>query len=227
MPRVRSELRRKIIEAVDGACIGVVLHGASGSGRTTLIQECLRAAQRENLAQVSTTDGDKPRPWDEILIEWSEQPSVIALEGHAHTPLANHLLDHGRPGLILIRSNRPVKELEDRGVVHMSPPPLSIEELGIWLDFEGTDRRQASTIHKRTRGLPGAVAGVLGRNPVPTDLDAMSQSLLEATHRGPVTVEDLAQLGISEHALLDLAEPLLDRGLLTEVDKGAALAPSR
>jgi biotin operon repressor len=77
--------------------------------------------------------------------------------------------------------------------------------------------------------LPSAVRAYVGptgaTNPVLTD---NQRRLLDATRGGARSVEDLAAgLGLSEHALVDLAEELLDKGLLVEVDDGAALAASR
>jgi eukaryotic-like serine/threonine-protein kinase len=64
----------------------------------------------------------------------------------------------------------------------------------------------------------------LARDP----LTPRREALLAAVADGAVSVSELATaLGMGPHAVLDLAEPLLDAGLLVEVDEGAALAAGR
>jgi hypothetical protein len=93
------------------------------------------------------------------------------------------------------------------------------------LDLVGEDRRRAKGVHHASRGLPSAVLGLVRKDPLPDDLSPKERALLRAAAVASIRVEKAArQLGMSEHALLDLAEPLLDRGLLTEVDEGSAFA---
>ena len=82
---------------------------------------------------------------------------------------------------------------------------------------------------QRTRGLPSAVRAYVGPSVTPDPkLTDEQRRLLDATRAGARSLEDLAAgLGLSEHALVDLAEELLDMGLLVEIDDGAALAASR
>ena len=57
-------------------------------------------------------------------------------------------------------------------------------------------------------------------------LTAAGRALLAAVTDGPVSIAELASaLEMGAHALLDVAEPLLDAGLLVEVDDGASLGP--
>lgn len=234
MHREREVLRRSVVEVADGGSVVVIVHGPDGSGRSTLIREALAAARREGLAVVPSTargpGGLVPRPWKALVEELSARRSAIWLEAeHPSTEPTLARILSGRIGaLALVRSSAPVPHLLALGARHLSPPPLSIEEITTLLGAFGADISAAADILRACCGRPGAIRGLLTRRALPEDLDTRQHELLAATSQGPVPVRKLAaMLGMGEHALLDLAEPLLDRGLLVERDDGRALERGR
>jgi len=102
-------------------------------------------------------------------------------------------------------------------------PPMSASEIAELLQRAGRDPAGAAPLRARTQGRPGAVARrILGDS---SGACAAARALLARLRDGPQQIDALARsLGLSELALLDLADPLLDRGLLMEVDEGCGLA---
>ena len=73
--------------------------------------------------------------------------------------------------------------------------------------------------------MPGALLALLNSplERIP-GLGEQERTLLSLTADRGMRVDELARrLGIGEHALIDLAEPLLDRGLLLEEEDGDRL----
>jgi hypothetical protein len=229
MRREREALRRFVAAACEGNTGVAVVHGPQGCGRRTLISEAVTAARREGLRVIEGL-ATEPRALLEGL-RLQERYTLIWCEddGRRTTELAGRLMAEQLPALLLIRALRPVMPLTGLGARHLSPTPLAEEHVATLLELAGQDPRDAKQLVERTRGLPGAVMGYV--NPpsagVP-GLTAPQVELLKATAHGAMTVEDLAALlGVGEHQLLDLAEPLLDKGLLQELEDGAALKAVR
>jgi hypothetical protein len=92
----------------------------------------------------------------------------------------------------------------------------------------GQDLERAALVHRRSKGLPGRVLQQMQPALEAASLDQSQLSILDATSAGPVRLPELARrLGLGEHQLVDIAEPLLDRGLLVEIDDGAALSATK
>ncbi len=226
MSRVREPLRQAVVALSEGRGGVIVLHGSEGSGRKTLIREAAAAALREGIPVIT-----RPRPGADLLETIAGGgPSVLPLDGG--TALARRacelVLTERRAVLCLVRADRPLLALGRLGARHLAPPPLGVEEVGQLMAIWRHDPIHAAILHRVTRGLPGALVGQLRRSRRPSSLSEQERELLEATAEAAVPIPELAErLSLSELALVDLAEPLLDRGLLVEIDGGASLRAAR
>ncbi|NOY27982.1 MAG: serine/threonine-protein kinase PknK [Oligoflexia bacterium] len=227
MFRTREALRRLVVRALDGQPVTVVVHGSSGSGRSALIREATAAAQREGMQMVRIQAGaDATTAVDTIVAESQRQASVVILDARMpQVPTIAARLYAGRvPALILIRSDRPLPALLSLGARHVSPVPLSLHETELLMVHLGHDPAQAAELHKLSGGRPGALKTLLGRDALPSDISGRERDILLAASRGPAAIIDLARrLNMKEHDLLDIVEPLLDRGLLTETRDGTSV----
>ena len=126
------------------------------------------------------------------------------------------------PGITLLRAESP-PPASSRSVC-VRPARLSEADLAKMLSSAGLLQSSAPDIHRMTRGHPGVVRDDIRHRGLPSDLTTAQRSLLAAVSTEPRSLYVLARcLGLSEHDLLDLAEPLLERGLLEARDGGAAL----
>ncbi len=227
MDREREMLRRSVVALVDGGPGLVVVHGKTGSGRRTLIREALRAARREGLEVFEGRDAKDVL----ALVSARTSPSVVALNflGRDTVAAVSRILVRRLPVLVLVRSERPLMSLTGVGARHLSPPRLTERHVGLLLQHYGGDVGRAKEIQQRTRGLPGAVRAYVGPDASePHQLTEEQRRLLTETAGGARPLADLAEaLGLTEHDLVDLAEELIDLGLLVEIDDGASLAAAR
>ncbi len=226
MRKEREVLRRAVVAATSGTPGVVVLHGPRGSGRRTLIRECVQHARREGLAVVDSAETGKSFMQ---TLRSSPDVLVVPLDGNRKISVrvAEKILREALPVLALLRADQPVLSLQRLGARHMVPPPLRQRDLALLLHAYVQEPSRAGELHEATRGLPSAVRAHLRtrRVDVPQDLDAAERELLTATTSGPVRISVLATLmGLSEHGVVDVAESLLDRGVLVEADEGAAFA---
>jgi hypothetical protein len=153
----------------------------------------------------------------------------VPLDGAQETALevARAVLVQGLPVLCLVRASQPLLPLARLGARHLSPPALQPGEVARLMRLYRYDPAQAEALQRATRGLPGAVTGQLRRGG-PVALSAPERRLLAAAAGQPAPIPELARsLELSEHELVDLAEPLLDRGLLVELEDGASLMTAR
>ncbi|HJN73191.1 MAG TPA: serine/threonine-protein kinase [Myxococcota bacterium] len=228
MTREREVLRKTVAAAVDGKPGLVVIHGPTGSGRHTLIREALSAGRREGAGVIEGIPD--PRGLLDHL-RHASRPTLVATrsEGRATTDVAARILGERLPALLLVRADRPLMTLSALGARHLSPSTLTPAQVALILEAFGLDPGRAVEIRRRTRGLPGAVLGYA--QPPAEGISGLSEEqrgLLEATASGKVGVAELARmLGVSEHTIIDWAEPLLDLGLLEELDDGSALQAVR
>ena len=224
MGKERDQLRRALVDVLGGGRSMVVLHGPTGSGRQAMIREVMQAARREGVRIVQPGDRDM------IVSELGTGEScVLAMDGGAPggESLLLQLLLAPASALILVRSDRPMLGLARRGARHLQPPPLSLEEVTALLDSVGQDRHRAEVIHRRSAGLPGAVHGILSPVPV-ASLSPTARTVLENLRTGALTVPALARrMDLGEHALLDLIEPMIDRGLVVASADGVWLSVPR
>lgn len=227
MHRERAALRRMVCQAADGLSVVAVLHGPAGSGRSTLIREATEAARREDmqlLRHQPTATGSEVV--EAIVSAAHRRPSVVLLDADAAdgARMAARLYARKVPGLIMLRSERPVPALLSLGARHLSPAPLSVPEVAALLEHLGARDADAADLHSLSGGRPGALRAIVARRDLPADISDREREVLLATARGRVEVRTLAaELSMGEHDLLDLVDPLLERGLLGESDDGAYL----
>jgi hypothetical protein len=201
---IRSALREAIAQAQDGARIFALLHGPMGSGRQTLIQEASRIAALGGL--------------DPLILDFGDLHDPSELQG-----VLRDALPQG-PGLCLIRARQAFDDLESLGLLHLRTAPLSTQDISQLMRFCSQDPEPAEVILQQTQGHPAAVWAHLGFPAEEPEAALPEQALLMALLEGPESVEFLAaRLGISEHGVLDLAEPLLDQGAIIELEDGAVL----
>ncbi|MBK7758369.1 MAG: protein kinase [Deltaproteobacteria bacterium] len=227
MRREREALRGLVVAAQQGEGSVVVLHGPDGSGRRTLAAEVQSAARREGFVRLSL--GERPR---ELLPELraAPQPTLVVTESRDRgvIELASRVLAERLRCLLVIVTDRPMVTLGKLGAQHMQPPALGLDQVRQLLSALHRPMDQAEGLLSASKGNPGALVALLS-DPVReiVGLTEPERALLQLTARGPMTIEALAkQLTLGEHALIDLAEPLLDRGLIVELDDGERLAAS-
>jgi len=226
MNAAREPLRQAIVRLTEGRGGVFVVHGQEGSGRRAIIREAVAAARREDLPIIS-----KPLAGHDLTetVTLATAPAILALDGAQPIArqVAEAVLTHQPPVLCLLRSEQTIIPLERMGAKHIRPTPLEIAEVARLMVAYRHDPTHAAVLHRATRGLPGAVYGQL-RQGGASALSAMERRLLVATTRRPVPIPDLSEaLGISELAIVDLAEPLIDRGLMVELEDGACLMAAR
>ncbi|MES2641450.1 MAG: serine/threonine-protein kinase [Myxococcota bacterium] len=227
MTREREILRRHVVDLLDGKPATLVLHGTAGSGRRTLIRECVRAAQREGVRVVP--GGTDRRA---LLTELGQgSPAIVALDGNAPgvEALVVRIITERPPCLTLVRADRPMMKTARLGGRHLCPSPLSLEDVARVLEGLEMDRRRAEEFHKLSRGTPGTLLGLaLGISVADDTLEPIARQVLALISTGPQTITTLAErVGLSEHRLLDHVEPMIDRGLLTASGDGAWLMEAR
>lgn len=222
MAKERETLRRMVAEVLDGAPGVAVLHGAPGAGRRTLIREAVRAAAREGVRSVSPEDG-RARLAARLA---DGGASVLALDGNAPgaESLACHVLAERLPCLVLVRADRPLMRVARLGGKHLRLPPLGPEDVGRVLEALELDRRRAEELHRRSQGHPGTLMALLSGGAPAEDLPGDARRALAELAGGRAGVFDLAErMGLGEHRLLDVVEPLIDRGLVVASSDGAWL----
>lgn len=227
MGRERELLRRHVVDLLDGKPATIVLHGTSGSGRRTLIRECVRAAKREGV-RVVPAGADRRT----LLTELSAGgPALVALDGNAPgvEALVVRIVTERPLALTLIRADRPMMKVARLGGRHVCPPSLGVEDVARVLEGLELDRRRAEELHRLSRGSPGALLGlVLRAGPGEEALEPVARQVLNLLSTGPQLVTALAErVGLSDHRLLDHVEPMIDQGLVTSSSDGAWLMDAR
>ncbi len=222
MKQEREILRRMVALAANGHPEVVVLHGPLGCGRTTLIREALSAARRQGLQVVLSRD-ELP------ALDLGGPPSVVTLDGNRpdHVALIGRILAEDLPWLVLVRADRPLPSLVTRGSRQVIPSRLDREAITTLLQHYGQPTDKADELLEASGGLPGKVRTVIQTAIHPhRSLNRLQRQLLAAVSAGPLNLPALAQhLGIGEHELLDVAEPLIDKGRIVELEGGRALGP--
>lgn len=227
MPRERELLRRHVVDLLDGKPATIVLHGNSGSGRRTLIRECVHAARREGV-RVVPPGADRRTLLAELA---SGSPAIVALDGNAPgvEALIVRIVTERPLALTLVRADRPMMKIARLGGRHLCPPALTVDEVARLLEGLEIDRRRADELFRLSRGSPGALLGLALGTAVASDaLAPVARQVLTLLANGPQTVTVLAErVGFSEHRLLDYIEPLIDQGLVTASADGAWIMDAR
>ncbi len=224
MYKEREILRHAVVDVLQGGRSMFVVHGTAGSGRRALIREAVQACVREGLRLVPP--GDRASILAAVSVGG---PCVVALDGDAEggESLLQQLILTDTPVLVLARVERPMLSLARRGARHLTPPRLSLEEATLLLEAMGYDANRAEVLHRRSAGLPGAIQGLLAPTPL-AGLSASARKVLQHLHNGAVTVPGLAALlELREHQLLDLVEPMMDRGMVVASADGMWLSAVR
>jgi hypothetical protein len=201
-----------------------IVHGIAGSGRRAMIREAVQACVREGVRRVPP--GDRRSILSAVN---AGGPCVVAMDGDAagSEALLQQLIMAEAPALLLARSDRPMLSLARRGARHLTPPRLSMAETTTLIDAMGHDPSRTEAVYRRSAGLPGAIQGLLS----PTTLNALTpvaRQVLQHLNRGALTVPGLAVLlQLREHQLLDLVEPMIDRGMVVASADGMWLSAVR
>ncbi len=224
MARERDQLRRALVETIGGGRSMIVLHGPAGSGRRALIRETVQAARREGVRIVPAGDQDA------IAADLaSGEPCVLALDGGApgSEDLLLRLLVNPASALVLVRSDRPLLSLARRGARHLHPCPLTLDDITLLIENLGHDRHRAEAVLRRSSGMPGAVQGILAPVSLQT-LTTVAQKVMQHLRTGALTVPVLARrMELPEHQVLDIVEPMIDRGLVAASADGVWLSVPR
>jgi hypothetical protein len=223
MPLARASLRSLVSVAVRGQGGVVVVYGKAGSGRHSLIQEAIRGGRREGLMEGESIEATN-KALSATLVE-----EVVLFEGNDHRPedvaLASRILADRLPCLMFLRSEEPLVVLERRGARHVVPEPLSEEDLLQWLRELGRPVTQAGPLHRRCKGNPGQILSALELHlRGATQLSAIEQEILQRSKIEICSVEELAlEFKLGQHAFVDIAERLVDLGLVQVLDHGKRL----
>ena len=220
MPVARSSLRSLVAVAVRGQGGVVVVYGKAGTGRNTIIEEALECGKREGLPKIDTTE-QVNHALNQTLLE-----EVVLYVGAHDSPedvaLASRILSDRLPCLMFLRSTEPLVVLERRGARHVVPERLAESEIETWLSVVGRPVEHAAAIYRRTKGHPGRIVAALEiQNRAKKQLSAVERELLARASESPIPVDELSrQLQLKEHAVVDIAENLVDMGLLEIEDRG-------
>ncbi|MBX2803013.1 MAG: serine/threonine protein kinase [Myxococcales bacterium] len=237
MHEARETLRRAVVGAADGEARVVVVYGAPGSGRRTLISEAVEYANREGLPYFKGQDADGALS----TLQGSDRAAVMVMRAASRgaKPLAQRAIEDQLPCLLLLHADRPIPKLVNAGAIQITPAPLSKQEAVQLTESMGGDRERAEDWWRQSMGLPIAVLGRIeawrrenGRTETTTPrLPTESKRIYEALRGRPRMQQHLVELAqelkMSEHALLDHCEVLFAQGLVEPQEEGLVLAVVR
>ena len=212
----RARLRRAVASAADGSPSIVVVYGPPGSGRKTLLQVAMRSARREGLEYVKTPD-------DGGLFKAIREAKTTPVAVCSPTPTAvaamKRLVLGQVPCLVMFRSESPVPALKPAQAVHITPSPLTPEDVRQLARIYGADPRRAVEWHHLCQGLPRAARRLVKAHAHGNKKKAISRGefqVIDAVRaNGSVDIDMLAKLTRTKrHTLLDLCESLVAQNLL-------------
>ncbi len=237
MLEARDALRRAVVGAADREARVVVVYGAPGSGRRTLISEAVEYARREGLAYVRETG------YEAALTKIRASPAPVVMVMRASHPgaqrLAEHALREQLQCLLLLHAERPTPRLVQAGAIQVTPAPLARHEAERLAELMGASAAQAEEWWRDSMGLPIAMVGrvrawrrrqglTAERSP---DLPSEARRIYDALRQAPRMEREVSalarELGVGEHALLDHTEVLFAEGLVESTENGLMLAVVR
>ena len=237
MLEARDQLRRSVVGAADGEARVVVVYGAPGSGRRTLISEAVEYARREGLTYLKETRFEQALA---ALRQSPRPPTMVMKASHPGAQrLAEQALREQLSCLLLLHADRPTPRLVAAGAVQLTPAPLGRQESLRLAALMGAETEEAEDWWTESMGLPVAMLGRIRRwkrsKGLPTDhepeLPSDSRRIYEALMTKPrmqLEVTELArELGMGEHELLDHSEALFAEGLIEPRDDGLAVGVVR
>jgi hypothetical protein len=228
----REELRRAVVGSADGEPRVVVVYGAPGSGRRTLITEAVEYARREGLPYLKGTDPAAALQ----QLKASGKPAVVVMKagGKGARQVAEAVLKDGTPCLLLLHAERPLAGLE--GAIQLTPAPLSAADTVRLARLWGANPEHAEVWWRQSMGLPIAIVARIRaarRHQGITlttglQLPTESKRILEHLRGKPKMRYEVAmlaaELSMTEHVLLDHCEVLLAEELLEPADEGTSIA---
>jgi len=223
MKTARGTLRGLVSTAVRGQGAVVVVYGAKGSGRQTLIDEAVQGANREGLPICESI----PAALDALNVTLLEE--VVVYSGNASEPdtvaLASRILSDRLPCLLFLRSEQPLVVLERRGARHVTPEALTEADVAQLLEAAHRPDAQTAELWRRTKGHPGRIRKALDlQSQGATQLSSMESAVMAQSQSHPQSILAIAdQLKISQHAAVDIAERLVDLGLLEVIKDGHSI----
>jgi hypothetical protein len=228
----REELRRAVVGSADGEPRVVVVYGAPGSGRRTLITEAVEYARREGLPYLKGTDPAAALQ----QLKTSSKPAVVVMKAGTKgaRQTAEAVLRDGTRGLVLLHAERPLPGLD--GAIQLTPSPLSASDTARLARLWGTPSEHAETWWRQSMGLPIAIvariraarrhAGLTQTQRI--QLPTESKRILDTLRGKPRMRYEVAllaaELSMTEHALLDHCEVLFAEELVEPADEGASIA---
>lgn len=233
----RETLRRAVVGAADGEPRVVVVYGAPGSGRRTLVAEAVEYARREGLPYLKGTDPAQAL----ASLQSASRPAVLVMRAShkGARRLAKAAIDEGLRCLLLLHADRPVPSLAQRGAIQFTPAPLTVQDAARLAKVLGADADLAEDWWRRSMGLPAAILGRIRAAQRARDitgapgpqLPSESRRVLAALRNLPNMRSDVSalaeELGMGEHALLDHCEVLFAEALIEPAAGGQALAVVR
>jgi predicted Ser/Thr protein kinase len=232
MPLARSSLRSVVSLAALGKGGVVVVYGRKGYGRSCLIEEAVSFGVREGMRLINFTDLPREmrairdmetEPGNEMATKSAKQ---LLCHGDASQPraaaMATRILADKLPCLMFIRSEQPLEVLKRRGALHVAPDPLTVSEVKSLLESNGMPENRAERLFRQTAGRPGLVMEqIRPRGEHSSPLNQLETDLLARISDNEKGIMELAkELNLSDHQAVDLAERLLDAGLLSLKEDG-------
>ncbi len=221
----RDRLRRILVDVLRGESALVIVHGAPGSGRRTLVDEVAHRATVEGLAVQRMRLEEAGR-----ALNGAQENDVIVLDadGLDVQVLRAALEPPTDAGLVIVRASVPVRALASRGLVHIRPAAFGRSDVALLSAALGHGSDRAESAYERSRGHPAVAVALLQGHVAVPELTPPQARLLGRLEEGSARLPELAGLvELTEHQTLDALEPLFEAGVVWSGPDGAELYASR